>query len=31
MKKFKHLEKKCPDGIPFSKCREYLEKQKKKK
>tara|TARA_Y100000817_G_scaffold294078_1_gene267628 strand:+ start:4256 stop:4504 length:249 start_codon:yes stop_codon:yes gene_type:complete len=30
MKKFKQLEKKCPDGIPFSKCKEYLEKQKKK-
>ena len=30
MTKFKQLEKKCPDGIPFSKCREYLEKQKKK-
>ena len=24
------LEKKCPDGIPFSKCKAYLEKQKKK-
>ena len=24
------LEKVCPDGIPFSKCKEYLEKQKKR-
>ena len=24
------LEKVCPDGIPFSKCKEYLEKQRKK-
>ena len=30
MTNFKKLEKSCPDGIPFSKCKEYLEKQKKK-
>ena len=30
MTNFKKLEKKCPDGIPFSKCKEYLEIQKKK-
>ena len=31
MKGFHSLEKGCPAGIPFSKCREYMEKQKKQK
>lgn len=31
MKGFHKLEKGCPDGIPFSKCREYMKKQKKQK
>lgn len=30
MVNFKKLQKQCPDGIPFSKCKEYLKKQKKK-
>ena len=30
MKNFKKLHKQCPDGIPFSKCKEYLEKEKEK-
>ena len=30
MVNFSRLEKVCPDGIPFSKCKEYLEKQKKR-
>jgi len=30
MVNLRKLEKVCPDGIPFSKCREYLEKQRKK-
>jgi len=29
MVNFKKLQKKCPNGIPFSKCKEYLEKDKK--
>ena len=27
MKDFHKLEKKCPEGIPFSKCREYMKKK----
>ena len=30
MTNFKKLEKSCPDGIPFSQCKAYLEKQKKR-
>ena len=30
MVNLKKLQKQCPDGIPFSKCKEYLKKQKKK-
>jgi hypothetical protein len=30
MVNFKKLQKQCPDGIPFSKCKEYLKKHKKK-
>lgn len=29
MVNFKKLQKQCPDGIPFSKCKGYLKKQKK--
>lgn len=31
MKGFHKLEKKCPEGIPFSKCKEYLKRNKKTK
>ena len=31
MKNLKRLEKVCPDGIPFSKCKEYLNKKSKTK
>jgi len=31
MKGFYSLEKGCPDGIPFSKCREHMEKHRKQK
>ena len=31
MKGLNKLEKGCPDGIPFSKCREHMGKQRKQK
>ena len=30
MTNFKQLQKSCPDGIPFSKCKEYLKNKKTK-
>jgi len=31
MKGFNKLEQGCPDGIPFSKCKEYMKKANKTK
>jgi hypothetical protein len=31
MKGFNKLEQGCPDGIPFSKCKAYMKKDKKTK